>query len=269
MRAAWLALAALVLGTSGLADAGPASDATKKEKQEHAFHASVQAELVAVFKTQGLLATKLATREAEMKKRVRAIYKLSRASFPRLWVEPEERRKVSQWLGAARKIAMRDQYELRLLHEEVDVANTAEARLKSVKDQRLEMVIERKSLRSPLKKTQLLEAYGDYKGPTRRVRLRRRGVELKASEGEEVFAPAAGRILYTGPISGLGQAIVLEHEGFSSIIGHVTPGPWQIGDAVAAEAVIARAAASRLYLELRMTIGSVGQTIDPMPLLRR
>jgi murein DD-endopeptidase MepM/ murein hydrolase activator NlpD len=227
----------------------------------------VQARLTAVNKTQLLLADKLEVRAAEMKGRVRALYKLSRASFPRLWVEADERRNVSRWLGAARKITMRDQDELRLLREEIDVANAAELRLRAIEKQRLGKVVEPKSLRSPLAKTQILGAYGEYQGPARKVQLRRRGITLRAKAGEEVFTPAPGHIVYVGPIAGLGEAMILKHEGFTSIVGHVAPGTYAIGDAVAADEVIARASGEPLYLELRLRIGSVGQVVDPTPLL--
>jgi septal ring factor EnvC (AmiA/AmiB activator) len=244
----------------------PSADIAQAQDQ---YQESVQAELKAVNKTQGLLADKLSVRQSEMKARVRAIYKLSRASFPRLWVEPEERRKVAQWLGAARKIATRDQHEIRLLHEEIDIADAAEARLSSIKKERIASVIAPKSLRSPLAKTRVLGAYGEYKGPTRKVRLRRRGLLLKTKPGNEVVAPADGKILYTGPISGLGQAIIIEHEGYSTVVGHAAPSGGKIGDAVTGGAVIGHAEGDKIYLEVRLTIGSVGQTVDPRPLLKR
>jgi septal ring factor EnvC (AmiA/AmiB activator) len=237
--------------------------------QQVQYQKSVEAELKAVSKTQGLLADKLSVREGEMKSRVRAIYKLSRASFPRLWIEPEERRKVAQWLGAARRIATRDQNEIRLLHEEIDVANAAEARLKAIEDERLRGAIAPRSLHAPLARTQVLGAYGEYKGPTRRVRLRRRGMLLKARVGEEVHALADGVILYRGNISGLGEAIIIEHEGYCSILGHILPRDWKIGDAVTSGSVVADAATDKLYLEVRLTIGSVGKSVDPRPLLQR
>ncbi len=241
----------------------------KKAQQENEYHLAVQAELAVVSKTQGLLADKLAVREAEMKTRVRALYKLTRASFPRIWVEPKERRKVAQWLGAARRITTRDQGEIRLLHEEIDVANAAEARLKAVENHRPEHVIAAKSLRSPLARTQIVAAYGEYPGPSRRVRLRRRGVELKSRPGDEVRTPAPGRVLYVGPVSGLGHALLLEHEGFTSLMGHLYPGAWKIGDEVPEDALVAKAVSERVYLELRLNVGSVGQTVDPEPLLRK
>lgn len=267
MKVAAPIVAAALLLVPASALSAPDSESVSEGQQ--LYQEAVQAELEVVRKTQGLLADKLEVRAAEMKTRVRALYKLSRASFPRLWLEPDERRRVSQWLGAARKITTRDKNEIRLLQEEIDVANTAEARLRTIQGETLTTSIAKRSLRSPLAKTKIVQGYGEFRGPTRRIRLQRRGIGLQAEPGEEVYAPASGRILYVGPIAGLGQALIVEHEGFSSIIGHVVPEAWSIGDDVAENTVIAHATDLPLYFELRLTIGTVGQVVDPTHLLAR
>jgi septal ring factor EnvC (AmiA/AmiB activator) len=259
--------AALFLGPVSSLGAPKSSRSTVKEQAR--FQASVEAELVSVTKTQGLLADKLAVREAEMKQRVRAMYKLSRASFPRLWIEPDERRNVAQWLGAARRITNRDLDELKLLHEEIEVADAAQVRLQAATTETLAPVPKRRSLHSPLASTKIVAGYGDYKGPSRRVRLRRRGLELEAVQGEEVRAPAKGRVRYAGPISGLGQAIILDHDGYWSVLGRLSTIELQEGAEIAANAIVGHAAGERLYLEVRLAIGSVGRAVDPTPLLHK
>jgi murein DD-endopeptidase MepM/ murein hydrolase activator NlpD len=241
---------------------------SSRSKAQARYAESVEAELAAVSKTQGLLADKLTVRQAEMKKRVRSLYKLSRGSFPRLWIEPKERRKVSQWLGAARRITNRDLDELQLLREEIEVASAAETRLKAVAGDKVQMPA-RRSLQAPLARTRIVARYGQFRGQSRRVRLRRRGLELAAVVGEEVHAPAAGRVRYAGPISGLGQGIILDHDGYLSVLGHLEGASPELGQEVEAGAVIARAAQERLYLEVRVVAGSVGRAVDPAPLLAR
>jgi septal ring factor EnvC (AmiA/AmiB activator) len=278
MRPAFsIACALLILAGGHAADgkprraikASPSIAASDEVAQQSQYRRSMAAEQAAVKKTQGLLADKFAARQAEMKQRVRALYKLSRASFPRLWIDAEERRKVAQWLGAARRITTRDQDELRLLQEEIDVANAAQARLHAIENHSIAVAIPRKSLLSPLARTKIVGAYGEYQGPSRKVRLRRRGVELKARIGEEVKALAPGRVVYVGPVSGLGQVVIVEHDGYISLVGRVQVQPLQPGDLVPAGGLVGHASGTEVYLEIRLQIGSVGQTVDPEPLLRK
>lgn len=248
---------------------GTPNTSRRSARAQDKYEESVQAELAVVSKTQGLLADKLAVRQLEMKRRVRAMYKLSRASFPRLWIQPDERRNVAQWLGAARRITTRDLDELGLLHEEMEVANAAQARLEAALEEKLAKLPRRRSLRAPLAETKIMAAYGRYKGPSRRVRLRRRGIELEATRGEEVYAPASGRVRYAGPISGLGQGIIVDHRGYWSVLGHLSAIEYTVGDALAAGDLIGHAAGESIYLEVRAAIGSVGRAVDPTPLLPR
>lgn len=237
------------------------------QRQQAHYQESVRAELAAVGKTQGLLADKLTVRQGEMKKRVRALYKLSRGSFPRLWIEPKERRKVSQWLGAARRITNRDLDELKLLHEEIAVADAAETRLKAVAGDQVRMPA-RRSLQSPLARTKIISRFGEYRSASRRVRLRRRGIELAAEPGEEVRSLAAGRVRYAGPISGMGQGLILDHDGYLSVLGHLKDGAdLTLGDEVEASALLGHAAQEKIYLEVRVLVGSVGRAVDPAPLI--
>ena len=247
----------------------PGDQVAERASQQSEYRRTMAAELAVVSKTQGLLADKFALREAEMKQRVRALYKLSRASFPKLWIDSGERRKVAQWLGAARRITARDQQELRLLQEEINVANMAQARLRAIENDNIPAAIPRQSLPLPLAKIRIGGAYGEYQGPARKVRLRRRGIELRAREGEEVRSMGPGRVLYVGPVSGLGKVVIIEHDAYTSVVGRVQVESLQAGDLVPALAVIAHASGTQIYLEIRLRVGSVGQTVDPEPLLRK
>lgn len=229
----------------------------------------IQAQQASVAKTQELLSDKLATREQQMKQRVRAMYKLSRASFPRLWIEPEQRQAVAKWLGAARRITRRDLAELKLLHEEIRVADRAESRLAVEQEQPVAALPSRHSLRWPVSEHKISAGYGRYRGPSHRVRLRRRGVELTSQVGETVYTPAAGNIRFVGPISGLGMAVIVAHEGYWSILGHLQDVQYKAGDTIGQDASVALAASTAVYLEVRVAVGALGQVVDPTPLLQR
>jgi septal ring factor EnvC (AmiA/AmiB activator) len=242
------------------------SDAAGAAYQEH-----LELELEAVKKTEGLLADKYALRRAEMKQRVRAMYKLSRGTWPRLWFEPDARESASRWLGAARRITSRDIAEIALLEDEIAETFAAELRVKSAMAHEHPTATPL-SLAWPVENGKILSGFGDYRGPGRRVRLRRRGVLLRARSGAVVRAPAAGRVRYVGLISGLGESLILEHgpEGAStsvSILGHLQRPRVDIGADVQAGTPIASAGGERIYLEHRQGKGALSQAIDPAPLL--
>ncbi len=246
--------------------ASPSGDSLEQDE-------AVALQIVAIEKTQGMLRDKYALRKAEMRKRVRALYKLSRASWPRIWFEPEVRQNTSRWLGAARRIASRDIAELQLLDNEIDIANRDEERLRHLGETvQGKEPVSRMKLRRPVSGAKIAAAFGDYDGPTRRVRLRRRGVLLSVHRGELVSAPADGRVRYLGPISGLGQGMIIEHslaEGITelSVIGNLASPRVALGAELSTGEAIAKTASDALYLEHR--VGSMAESwaVDPAPLL--
>ncbi len=218
-------------------------------------------------KTQGLLATKLTTRQDEMKRRLRAIYKLSRANWPRLWFEPEARRESARWVGAARRVAMRDIREIDMLHDEIAMANRADARLVEEGRLRPAATPRRRSLQWPVQDSSIVQHYGEYKGPSHRVKLRSRGVRIESEAGQAVFAVAAGRVRYQGPIRGLGTSLIIDHGNAMSVLGNLHRPSVRAGDTVERDTVVATAEGESVYLEVRLVVGERGLNVNPEPLL--
>lgn len=233
--------------------------------------ASLALELAAVKKTQGLLSSKYLERKAEMRTRVRALYKLSRASWPRIWFEPDIRQSTSRWLGAARRITRRDIAELALLENEIAVTALDEERL-TESGLALTQLGEGVPLQWPVAGSKVISDAGDHRGASRRVRLRQRGVLLQSPVGAIVTAPAAGRVRYVGPISGLGQSIIIEHGPAEApsgltILGGVRDPRVKASDQVGAGDVIAQTLGTELYLEHRVGSMTSSFAVDPEPLL--
>ncbi len=226
-------------------------------------------QLTKVAKTQGLLAQKISDREAEMRARVRVMYKLTRSSWPRLWFEPKARHDVAQWLGAVRRIRNRDRLELQLLQDEITVANAAQERLESSLLASASLPESLPRLAWPLKEPTVAQGFGLYKGPSHRVMLRQRGIQLASSLGEEVLSPQKGRVRYVGGISGLGTAVLIDHEGCITILGHLQSPAIAAGQQVEEGSLIARAAGNRVYMEVRLVTGDIGHVIDPILVLPR
>ncbi len=245
-----------------------APGAKKRDRLALAKYAeNVGLQRASLTKTQGLLASKLTTRQGEMKRRLRAIYKLSRANWPRLWFEPEARRESARWLGAARRVAMRDIREIDMLHDEISMANLADVRL--VEEGRLRPATApgHETLQWPVQDSEIVQSFGEYKGPSHRVKLRSRGVRLVSEAGQPVFSVAPGQVRYQGPIRGLGTSLIIDHGDTISVLGNLHAPSVNAGDAVSLDTVVATAEGDSVYLEVRLTVGDRGLAINPEPLL--
>ncbi|MCP4444583.1 MAG: peptidoglycan DD-metalloendopeptidase family protein [Myxococcales bacterium] len=266
-----LGAGALLAVSVALIAPGYGVSATKASKRDVAAAARytehLQRERESLAKTQGLLTEKLEIREGEMKRRLRAIYKLSRANWPRVWFEPEARRESARWLGAARRVAMRDVREIDMLHHEIDLADKADTRL--IEESTLEPAAspKQRTLQWPILESKIVRGYGEYKGPSHRVKLRSRGVRLASEAGRGVSPVATGRVRYVGPIRGLGTSLIIEHGDLVSITGDVENPTVRAGDPVKRGQELAVASGDSIYLELRLVVGQRGQSIDPEPLL--
>ncbi len=227
---------------------------------------TIELQKQALDKTQILLADKLMTREQEARRRTRAMYKLSRANWPRLWFEPQARGESSRWLGAARRIALRDVREIAMLHHEIALADRAEQRLD--KEATLAVpVAPPASLQWPVSDSSIEQAMGEYKGPSHRVKLRSRGIRLSTTSGQVVQPVASGHIRYNGHIRGLGTSLIVDHGHWVSIMGNLEPAALKAGDKVSPTTTLGKALGETLYLEIRLKVGDSSQNIDPAPLL--
>ena len=254
------ALAALALALLGaVAGARPAPSSIEER---------IAAELAALDKTRGLVADKLEEREGDLRGRVRALYKLTRGGMAPLWVDERARAELVQRRAAARRLILRDLEEHRKLRDELEAVDdgvtklTAEARLLALATA---PVPPRRSLARPVP-GRLLERFGPYRDRASRVKLLRRGIELRAHAGDVVVAPAAGKVVYAGELRGLGTTVILDHgAGLVSVIGrlsaaHVATGTW-----VEKERPLGDPDGDRIYVELRRA----GRPVDPEPFLAK
>lgn len=99
--------------------------------------------------------------------------------------------------------------------------------------------------------------------------VRSQGLTFRTTPGASILAPASGDILYAGPLSGLGEAVILQANPRTQIVlaGEFTV-RMREGESVSQGQEVG-AAANRgvgvnLYLELR----DLGRPIDPAPWLR-
>jgi len=254
------------LAFAAIAVAASASQAGDRQATGR-LAATLDARLQAVAKTETLLDDKYRLREGETRARVRALYKLTRAGWARLWLDPDERRSSSRRRAAARRIMRRDFRELELLRGEIAAA--AEAR-GSLEQQTVDAPAVRPpkpgTLQAPVAGV-VLTRFGSYRHRRSRARLTRRGIEMRSRTDEEVRALAEGEVRYAGPVRGLDHAVVVAHDGLYTVVGKLAAVRVEIGQRVSRGAVVGNAAARRVYVEVRLALGGGGQPIDPAPLL--
>ncbi len=224
--------------------------------------------LAVVDKTAKILVDKSQARAAELRARIRTLYKLSRAGWAPLWIEADQRSALLRRRGAARRILVRDLRELEILQEELAVVTAARTRLEAERVTAADAVTPKpRSLTRPVPGV-IVSSYGRFRGRRSKAKLVNRGIKLATHKGRPVRATHAGVVTYAGPLRGLDNTVVIARDdGLRSVIGNLADLDVRAGITVAQGDEIGTAAGSRVYLEVRIDIGAGGLPINPAPLL--
>lgn len=225
--------------------------------------------LAAAERTIDLVAARDREHRARLAARVRAFVVRQGHGPARPWLEPGGR---TGWL--ARRAAMgrllrRDLGELAILRAERDAAVAARDRARAEIAEEPPAAPARGSLVPPLGQARLLARFGVARHRESGAALSGRGVTLAARPGDRVVAVAAGRVRYAGPLAGAGQAVLIDHDGFLSVLVGLRAVTVAPGRAVAAGEPLGEAAGDALHLEIRLRTGAFGHPVDPAPLLGR
>ena len=106
----------------------------------------------------------------------------------------------------------------------------------------------------------IVGGYGVHVAATLGIPVARRGVELHSRSGEPVRAIASGRVRFVGEVPGLGRGVTLDHgDGYVSLLAHLGAIHCAVGDEVDDGETLAEAAGSSVYLELTQA----GTPLDP------
>jgi murein DD-endopeptidase MepM/ murein hydrolase activator NlpD len=96
------------------------------------------------------------------------------------------------------------------------------------------------------------------------------GVDFEAGYGSAIVAAAPGRVVYSGPRGGYGNAVVIDHGGqFATLYGHASELYVDVGERVSAGETVAAAGSTgmatgpHLHFEVRI----LGNPVDPMQYL--
>lgn len=101
------------------------------------------------------------------------------------------------------------------------------------------------------------------------------GLDISAPIGAPIWAPMAGRVTFSGPASGYGQLICIQHRPkLQTCYGHMSARVVKVGDEVTAGQLIAkvgnegRSTGPHLHFEVRLSDAPMADpAIDPLPLL--
>jgi septal ring factor EnvC (AmiA/AmiB activator) len=252
------------------AAAGPKNSARPAEAL-FADRAAVDAEVHDLERRARSLDQQASERRERLKKRVRALYKLSNGGSLRLLFADAGQLAVRH--DAVRRILARDLDELAAVRDEARQVDAEQARRQDALARAVAIAEELEQLGSPplpparrlLRPVPgpILHSFGGYRDHG--IEVVRRGAELQSQAAETVRAAQAGHVAWVGEAPGIGPSLALEHgDGWVSLYGRVRPSV-TVGAEVSAGAVLGRAVAATLYFELAQD----GTPIDPAPFLQK
>lgn len=260
--------ALLLLLVSGAAFAGRPPEAVDADR------AAAEAEVRDLERRARALQDQANERRAEVKRRLRALYKLSSGGYLRLVAGADSIEELDQRRVALGRVVARDLEELAAVRDEARDLDAEEVRRHEALAHALDVgnqvaladVADASGLQ--LKQGRLARpvagavvgSFGVHKDATLGVQVTRRGVELRSRPGEAVRAIAAGRVRFAGDVPGLGRGIAIDHgDGYVSIVAHLGTLRCAVGDEVGDGDIVAEAAGSSVYLELAQG----GTPMDP------
>jgi septal ring factor EnvC (AmiA/AmiB activator) len=225
------------------------------------------------------LSAQAAERRERLRRRVRALYKLSSGGYLRLLAGAGSADEIGARDEAARRVLRRDLEELAAVRDEARTVDELQSRRAAELARALELG-RRMSLDDGEPPTGLAALAGALVRPVDGpvvgalgpftdgdgVELARRGIELASHVGEPVRAIAPGTVRWAGEVPGLGRGVVIDHgDEYLTLTARLVRVTVAVGDTVGAGARLGVAAGPSLYLELTQR----GAPIDPAPWLAR
>jgi septal ring factor EnvC (AmiA/AmiB activator) len=231
-----------------------------------ALGAQLTDQAAVIDRTLALVTEKLTAAQTVRAKRLRAAYRVLRAS-PHRDATADDRMAIARRRAAARLLVDRDAAERGLLAEEATRLEAA-ARRTTADTQKLATITLPQDLGRPAKGT-IARKFGVLEHERSKAMLSRRGIDIEVEGKAVVSAPADGTVRYAGPIRGLDDGLVIDHGDYFTVIAKLGELAVPVGAPVHRGDRLGRAARHRVYLEVRVRIGPGGIPIDPEPLLEK
>lgn len=234
---------------------GACAWATARASVAHDVEAKIETALAAradvVARAQRTLNERAVVRAETLATRARVFYRLSRGGGVRAVLEPE----LAATRGLARRLTIAAADELAATHKEIEHLRRQSSELAAAR-------AKTNGAAAVLPETLVQPVSGHILEPF----VRDRGVWLAPDPGAPIVAPAAGTIAYVGPIRGLGTSVVIAHEHhLVTVVGPVTSPRVRRGRVIESGAPIGKAAATPIYVELRVKTPAGAFAVDPAP----
>lgn len=249
-----LGAALVALLSAGASDASGPSDAELRQQVAGLLDGQARA----IAGARAVVRGKLDEARARQAQRARTAARLLRPHQTATALDRARRRAVVLWVLA------RERSEAGLLAEEHLHLEQAAARLAAAQDEAVGAPLPPRTLEWPAR-GRVVRPFGRLVHERSGAMLARRGLELEVDERTEARAPAAGTVLYAGPLRGLEQGVLLQHPGYTTLVAKLGRVHVTAGQAVDPSVVLGRTARRRLYVELRLALLPAGLPIDPAP----
>ena len=222
----------------------------------------------ALAKTEQLIEAKRLAKQKLFYKRVREAYKVLRENRIPFWAGNDARANRANRNNFVRRVVLRDLRELGALDEEKkhvqDSVRTLEAARAKTKHKPL---VVSQSLVAPVAGS-IIGQFGRYRDEKTGLSLARQGIKLRSKANSYVRAVADGIVRYAGPMYQLTNAIVIQHDGYYSILGNLKALQVTAGVSIRAGQTLGWAG-DQTYVEIRLDVGPGGLPVDPTPLFVR
>lgn len=266
--AALLCIAAIVAPAMALAGRPPESrDAERR---------ALDLEMDLLHKKIAALGNGVALRQEHVKKRLRALYKISQGGYLRLLVSAETPAELFERRNGVQRVIRRDLEELESNRRELGEveAERAELRDRERRSAALDAaawdtvpgrLTRKEALYRPVP-GKISAPFGKYRDPVTGLAATRDGVELTTRPGDAVRAIAPGTVRAVAEVPGLGLAIIVDHgDGWTSLLGRLADPQVTPGAVVKAGQRLAAAQGPSVQLQL----AEGGAWLDPTSWLAR
>jgi septal ring factor EnvC (AmiA/AmiB activator) len=245
-----------------------------------AEHEAAEAEVKDLERRSRALGEQAEERRGRLKRRMRALYKLSSGGYLRLLSGAETAIELSARHAAVGRVLERDLTELAAVREEGRAVDADHARRsdqlartlalgelasQAGRDEPTGLATRRGKLPRPVR-GDVKGRFGVYQDPELKLQASRRGIELSSLPGEATRAIAPGMVKLVGDLPGIGRGIAVDHgDGYLTVTGRLRAVYLGVGEPVVAGAVLGEAQGPTVYLE----IAQGGTPFDPLPWLVR
>lgn len=95
------------------------------------------------------------------------------------------------------------------------------------------------------------------------TKIKNNGIDIRVPRGSPVRAAAKGKVVYIGWLTGYGNVVIVEHDGFHTVYSRLREVLVKEGQRVLAGTVLGKAGGEPVHFELRVG----GEAVDPEPYL--